>query len=92
MNSGISDTARSDTVVAVDAKRVVTLQDTRGQASFSEGSYTPQRAGFVRLIFNNHYSRINGKHITYVVQVVSEDVLQVQHYENGPHIDISRRI
>ena len=68
----------TDIIVAVATTRVVTPQDNGNRDCFSEGSYTPRSAGFARLIFNNDYSRINGKYITYVVQVVSEDVLQVK--------------
>lgn len=47
-----------------------------GSSQHCQGSYSPGEAGFARLVWNNSYSRINGKHIAFTVQVVEEDVLQ----------------
>lgn len=69
-----SDVA-NDVDVAVKPSKISTPATSAG--SVSQGSYSPQAAGFARLVFDNRYSRINGKHIALSVQIVGDDVLQV---------------
>lgn len=68
----------SDVITTAAPRRVESPAAADGSIAFSQGSYSPQRAGFARLVFDNRYSRINGKHISFAVQVVGQDVIQVR--------------
>ena len=65
----------SDVIVAVPSQRLSMHGIDIGKDI--QGSYCPEYAGMVRLIWDNRYSRINGKHISYATQAVNEETLQV---------------
>jgi hypothetical protein len=77
-----------DVVIAVPGARVQTEQQHGWgggggyprRPAYSQGSYSPQHTGFARLVWDNTYSRLNGKHIAFAVQAVGEDALQVSTY------------
>ena len=77
----MGDTADVHTVMA--PHRVLSPPSSEGSGlRCTQGSYSPQRSSFVRLMFDNSYSRLNGKHVSYSAQVVGDDVLQVN-YSHG---------